>query len=122
MTNACINIKLQHCIRSILCICASIPIGTVRFDASVNVGINGNFSCERNFTQSRIQRPGRIGAEKHEIYVAAIRGHFFHYFFLQGQGGHGPLATSPDPLLLQNLFYITGCSIRDSAVSKNKEK
>ena len=31
-------------------------------------------------------------AKKHEIYVAAFGGHICYDLFLQGQGGHGPIA------------------------------
>ena len=37
--------------------------------------------------QHRIQRPGREGAKKHEIYVATFGGHLFYDLFVQGWGG-----------------------------------
>ena len=35
---------------------------------------------------------GGGGGQKHEIYVTEFGGHLFHDLFLQGRGGHGPLA------------------------------
>ena len=41
------------------------------------------------------------GGKKHEIYVAAFGGHLFYDLFIQGWGGgHGPLGTPLDPLLV----------------------
>ena len=42
-----------------------------------------------------IQRPGRGGAKKHEIYGAAFGGHLFYDLFLQGWGGAWPPRHPP---------------------------
>ena len=56
----------------------------------------------------RIQRQGRGGAEKHEIYAAAFGGHHFYDLFWQDWewGRHGPL---PDPLLVPEYPFMLAC-------------
>ena len=41
-----------------------------------------------------------VGGEKHDIHEGAFGSHLFYDIFLQS-GGHGPLAPSLDPLLLE---------------------
>ena len=51
-------------------------------------------SLSISFTiSSGSSRRVRVGAEKHEIYAAAIGGHLFYDLFSQGGGGGGGMAS-----------------------------
>ena len=73
-----------------------IPI-VVRWNNYVRETLNLDHSVyyQLLYLQLRIQRPGKGGTEKHEIYVAAFGGHLFYDLFLQSRGGGGAMAPLP---------------------------
>ena len=50
------------------------------------------YKYEKN---THYQRPGKVGGEKHEIYVAAFGGHLFYDLFSQGRGTMAPALPPP---------------------------